>query len=98
MAGVSDREDIASILMTCLQNLLEKNKIPYTAIGRLEVGTETLLDKAKSVKTVLMQLFEASGNHDVEGVTSLNACYGATSALFNTAAWIQSDSWDGNFA
>lgn len=35
-------------------------------VGRLEVGTETLLDKSKSTKTVLMTLFK--GYHDIEGI------------------------------
>ena len=60
MSCVNDREDINSISLTCVKNLLEKNKIKPTQIGKLEVGTETLLDKAKSVKTVLMQLFASS--------------------------------------
>jgi hypothetical protein len=38
-------------------------------VGRLEVGTETLLDKSKSTKTVLMTLFK--GNHDIEGFSLL---------------------------
>lgn len=64
----------------------------------MEVGTETLLDKSKSVKTVLMTLFQRSGNHDIEGVTSTNACYGSTNAVFNSINWIQSQSWDGRYA
>jgi hydroxymethylglutaryl-CoA synthase len=95
MACVNDREDIASISLTCVKNLLEKNNIDPKSIGRLEVGTETLIDKSKSVKTVLMSLFAQSGNHDIEGVTSINACYGSTNALFNTINWIQSQSYDG---
>lgn len=67
-------------------------------VGRLEVGTETMLDKSKSVKTVLMTLFKESGNYDVEGVTSINACYGSTNALFNSLNWLQSESWDGRYA
>jgi hydroxymethylglutaryl-CoA synthase len=57
-----------------------------------------MLDKSKSVKTVLMNLFKSSGNHDVEGVTSINACYGSTNALFNSLNWVQSQSWDGRYA
>ena len=64
-------------------------------MGRLEVGTETMLDKAKSLKTVLMSLFK--GNHDIEGVTSVNACYGSTNAIFNTFNWIESSAWDGRY-
>jgi len=67
----------------------------YSTIGRLEVGTETIIDKSKSVKTVLMQLFEDSGNYDVEGIDTTNACYGGTAALFNALSWIESSSWDG---
>ena len=93
MAVVNDREDINSISLTCVRNLLKKYNIDPNRIGRLEVGTETLLDKSKSVKTTLMQLF--GGNHDIEGVTSINACYGATNALFNTINWMQSAAWDG---
>ena len=80
-----------------VQNLLEKYEIDPRKIGRLEVGTETLIDKSKSTKTVLMQLFKKYDNHDIEGVTSINACYGATDALFNTINWVQSNSWDGRF-
>lgn len=71
-------------------------------MGRLEVGTETLLDKSKSTKTVLMTLFK--GYHDIEGIninnagaTSINACYGATNALINTLNWISSPFWDGRY-
>jgi hydroxymethylglutaryl-CoA synthase len=42
-------------------------------IGRLEVGTETIIDKSKSTKTLLMELFKKAGNHSVEGVTTINA-------------------------
>lgn len=37
-----------------VKNLLEKYNVDPKKIGRLEVGTETLLDKSKSTKTVLM--------------------------------------------
>ena len=30
----------------------------------------------QSTKTVLMSLFEGSGNTDIEGATIINACYG----------------------
>lgn len=95
MGFCSDREDINSLCLTVVQRLLEKNDINYKDIGRLEVGTETIIDKSKSTKTVLMQLFEESGNTDVEGVDTTNACYGGTAALFNAINWVESSSWDG---
>ena len=35
---------------------MEKTGTSLSSIGRLEVGTETILDKSKSVKSVLMQV------------------------------------------
>ena len=62
----------------------------------MEVGTETLVDKSKSTKTVLMDLFP--GNTNIEGATVLNACYGGTAALLNAFLWVESDGWDGRYA
>lgn len=67
-------------------------------IGHLEVGTETLLDKSKSVKSVLMQLLESNDCTDIEGVDCKNACYGGTAALFNAINWVESSAWDGRLA
>lgn len=75
-----------------------KYNIDPKSIGRMEVGTETIIDKSKSVKTALMQLFAESGNTDIEGVDTTNACYGGTSALFNSLSWIESSYWDGRYA
>lgn len=97
MGFCSDREDIHSLALTVVQNLFERNNIRPSQIGRLEVGTETIVDKSKSVKSVLMQLFKSSGNTDVEGIDTTNACYGGTNALFNSVNWIESSSWDGNY-
>ncbi len=92
-----DREDVGSILLTALARLLERYGVAAADVGRLEVGTETLVDKSKSVKTALVaQLF--GENADVEGVTSTNACYGGTAALFNSVAWVESSAWDGRYA
>ena len=45
-----------------------------------------------------MKLFEDSGNTDIEGVDTTNACYGGTNALFNSINWIESSSYDGRYA
>jgi len=98
MGFCDDREDVHSLCLTVVQRLMEKMNIGYERVGRLEVGTETIVDKSKSVKSVLMQLFNSSGNTDVEGVDTTNACYGGTSALFNAVSWVQSQFWDGRLA
>ena len=45
-----------------------------------------------------MKLFTDSGNTDMEGVDSTNACYGGTAALFNSVNWVESSAWDGRLA
>ena len=82
--------------MTVCSNLLSKYQIDINSIGRLEVGTETILDKSKSVKSVLMQLF--GDNTNIEGVDTVNACYGGTNAVFNAVNWVESSGWDGRDA
>jgi len=87
-----------SIAASVVASLLEKYNIDPKSIGRIDVGTETIIDKSKSVKTTIMDLFAESGNTDIEGVDSKNACYGSTAALFNAVNWIESSSWDGRNA
>ena len=98
MGFCSDREDSKSLCLTVVKKLLERHSIEYSDIGRLEVGTETIIDKSKSVKTVLMQLFEPHGVTDIEGVDTTNACYGGTAALFNAVSWVESSAWNGRYA
>ncbi|KAK1981975.1 hydroxymethylglutaryl-CoA synthase [Colletotrichum cereale] len=96
MAFCDDREDIYSFALTVTSNLIKKYNIDINSIGRLEVGTETILDKSKSVKSVLMQLF--GDNTNIEGVDTVNACYGGTNAFFNAVNWVESSAWDGRDA
>ncbi|KAH8926224.1 hydroxymethylglutaryl-CoA synthase [Atractiella rhizophila] len=98
MAFCDDREDIQSFALSVTSSLLKKYNIDPKSIGRLDVGTETIIDKSKSVKTVLMDLFAESGNFDIEGIDSKSACYGGTAALFNAINWVESSSWDGRYA
>ncbi|KAJ7475504.1 hydroxymethylglutaryl-coenzyme A synthase N terminal-domain-containing protein [Mycena galericulata] len=98
MAWTDDREDINSFALSAVSGLLEKYNIDPKSIGRIDVGTETIIDKSKSVKTTLMSLFAESGNFDIEGIDSKNACYGSTAALYNAINWVESSSWDGRNA
>jgi hydroxymethylglutaryl-CoA synthase len=75
MAVVADNEDIYSFLLTVADRMIKKHNLTADHIGRVEVGTESSIDKSKSVKTLIMDLF-GEGPHDMEGVTNVNACYG----------------------
>ncbi|KAK4726359.1 hypothetical protein R3W88_031276 [Solanum pinnatisectum] len=97
MGFCTEVEDVISMSLTAVSSLLEKYAIDPKKVGRLEVGSETVIDKSKSIKTFLMQIFEKCGNTDIEGVDSTNACYGGTAALFNCVNWVESASWDGRY-
>lgn len=98
MAFTGDNEDVNSIALTVVSSLMEKYSVDPTMVGRLEVGTETIVDKSKSTKTTLMSLFADTGNTDIDGATVVNACYGGTSALLNALMWVDSSAWDGRYA
>ena len=84
--------------LTVLDKIIKKNNISLNQISRIEVGTETLIDKSKSVKTHLMDLFKESSNNDIEGITVINACYGGISAILNTFNWLFSKYYDKKYA
>ncbi|KAH9589991.1 Hydroxymethylglutaryl-CoA synthase, mitochondrial [Schistosoma haematobium] len=94
----SIQEDINSMCLTVVSNLIRRTNLDLKTIGFLEVGTETIIDKSKSTKTVLMQLFETAGNFDVEGTDTKNACFGGTSALFGALNWLESSYCNGRMA
>ncbi len=52
--------------LTVLRQLLDRHGINPRDVGRLEVGTESSVDDSKGIKTYLMNLFEDSGNSDIE--------------------------------
>lgn len=52
------RADHELFSLTVVTSLLEKYNIDPTQVGRMEVGSETVIDKSKSIKTFLMQAFE----------------------------------------
>ena len=93
-----DTEDINSISLTILDKLITKNSISLKDISRIEIGTETFIDKSKSIKTHLMDIFSSSTNKDIEGVTVSNACYGGTAALLNTFNYLHSKFYDNKYA
>ena len=56
---------------------------------RIELASATVSDSCIWI--------QESGNTDIEGVDSSNACYGGTAALFNCVNWVESNSWDGRY-
>ena len=79
--------------MTVFERLISACELSIAQIGRLEVGTESQVDRAKSVKSFLMAFFQEDELHNVEGLDTYNACYGGTNALFSTVSWVKSEAW-----
>ena len=52
--------------------MLHLSQCSLTRCNRLEVGTESALDRSKSIKTFLMTLFAEHGNYDVEARPALS--------------------------
>lgn len=110
MSFTSDREDAVSLALTVVSRLMEKHAVSPHRIGRLEVGTESQVDRSKSIKSYLMELFEdvllrkPSGKPhpslycSIEGTDAVHGCYGGTQAVLNSIAWIESSGWDGRLA
>lgn len=71
----------------------------YNAVGRLDVGTESITDRSKSMKSYCMDIFERYGNGEsnIEGVDQYNACYGGQACGLCTLSWVESDRWDGRY-
>lgn len=96
MSICQDNEDIVSISLTVVSSLMRRYHICPLQIGRLEVGTESSIDRSKSIKSYLMPLFE--DNTDILGVDCINACFGGTAAFLNAINWMESKDWDGRLA
>jgi len=70
----------------------------WQSIGRLDIGSESLVDRSKSMKAYVMDLFERYGDTgNIEGVDMYNACYGGQAAGLCAQNWVESDRWDGRY-
>lgn len=67
----TDDEDAVSFALTAVTRLLERHQVDKASIGRIEVGTETQVDRSKSIKTFLVGLFNQAGVYDLEGVDTV---------------------------
>ncbi|CAK9087574.1 Hydroxymethylglutaryl-CoA synthase 1 (HMG-CoA synthase 1) (3-hydroxy-3-methylglutaryl coenzyme A synthase 1) [Durusdinium trenchii] len=70
----------------------------WNAIGRIDIGTESIQDRSKSMKSYVMDIFERYANEsNIEGVDQYNACYGGQACGLCTLSWVESDRWDGRY-
>jgi len=94
MAVPDAHEDAATMAANATLELLKKNDVRPSQVGRIYVGTETMDDKSKPIASkvvgMLEEVFGKSSFTHVDGVDHVFACIGATYALENTLDWIRS--------
>ena len=95
MGFCNDLEDINSLSLTVVQNLMEHFKVSPVEIGWLEVGTETIVDSLSLRISVHDLLFAEAGNTNIEGLDTTNACFGSLHRLFNALSLDRDSAWDG---
>lgn len=81
-------EDVVSLALSAVERLITRYNIDTKDVGKIEVGTESHFDSAKSIKTYLLDLFQ--DNQSISGCDTINACYGGTNALLNCLSWMES--------
>ena len=72
-AGPGEDEDPVSMALTAVSRLMWRYRIKHQEVGMMYVGSESLLDRAKSIKSNLMMLFEEHGCTNVRQ-TRLEPC------------------------
>lgn len=94
MAVPDAHEDAATMAANATLELLKKNDVRPSQVGRIYVGTETMDDKSKPIATkvvgMLEEVYGKGSFAHVDGVDHVFACIGATYALENTLDWIRS--------
>lgn len=99
MAIPDVHEDAATMAANAVAELLDKNKLDPTRVGRIYLGTESALDGAKPTATYVIDMLQQKyaaqyGNHcfrhcDVVDLTF--ACVGGIDALHNTLDWVRAN-------
>ena len=59
------------VLYLAVDSLLKKYNINRRSIGRIEVGTQTIISRGQSVKSHLMNLFSECRNTDIKGLSHM---------------------------
>jgi hydroxymethylglutaryl-CoA synthase len=90
-------EDAATMMANAVRELIEKNELHPSQVGRLYLGTESAIDGAKPTATYALQMLQdyfaptygedCFINCDVVDLTF--ACIGAVDALQNTLDWVR---------
>jgi hydroxymethylglutaryl-CoA synthase len=90
MAYCDDTEDCVSMMLTVTKKVL--GRYDPDLFGFLGIGTESIIDGSKSIKSIILDLFP--NKKPYHGLDHHNACYGGTASLLHCMQWLQSDMAD----
>ncbi|MEM7104266.1 MAG: hydroxymethylglutaryl-CoA synthase [Bacteroidota bacterium] len=99
MAVPDVHEDAATMAANAVADLIDKNNIDPSAIGRIYMGTESALDGAKPTATYVLEMLRDKYHEQYGSDCFLNcdvvdltfACVGGVDALNNTLDWVAVD-------
>lgn len=98
MAVPDASEDVITMAAEAIIDLVEKNKLRPEEIGRVYVGTESMVDGSKPIASYLVGILRQYFDHKDIDSTTLNqcdavdmvfACIGAVDALHNSLDYIR---------
>jgi len=98
MALADVHEDVATMAANAVLDLLQRNKIDPSSVGRLYLGTESSLDGAKPMASYVLDMLNRyyeseegrkSGFLNCDAVDLTFACIGAVDAMENALDWIR---------
>lgn len=88
-------EDVVSMALTVVRDLMERTGIGWDSIGMIQVGTSTNVDRTKPIQSYIGAMFNAHGVHDLIGGDNTFACNAGMNALMHVASWMGSPLWNG---
>jgi 3-hydroxy-3-methylglutaryl CoA synthase len=88
-------EDVISMALTVVRDLMQRTEIGWDSIGMIQVGTSTNLDRTKSIQSYLCALFNDHGVYDIIGGDNTFACNAGMNAIMHVASWMGSPLWNG---
>lgn len=88
-------EDVISMALTVVRDLMERTGIGWDEIGMIQVGTSTNLDRTKPIQSYICAMFNEHGVYDLVGGDNTFACNSGMNALMHVASWMGSPFWNG---
>ncbi len=88
-------EDVISMALTVVRDLMERTGLGWDEIGMIQVGTSTNLDRTKPIQSYICAMFNEHGVYDLIGGDNTFACNAGMNALMHVASWMGSPLWNG---